>query len=106
MRLTMPQNLFAYGTLLDPVIQLKIVGRVLEGVPAVLNEYKKRMHTFECGEYPIIEVSALDSVKGVVLALTEKELNFCDLYEGTDYKRVVVTLQKGTTSWVYVVNEN
>jgi len=34
--------------------------------------------------------------------LSNQELEKADVYEGTDYRRIEVTLASGTKAWVYV----
>jgi gamma-glutamylcyclotransferase (GGCT)/AIG2-like uncharacterized protein YtfP len=98
------QFLFAYGSLLDPVIQKQLFKRTLtpEG-QAVLFDWKK--HTHE--EYPFITEEKGSYVKGEIIVLTEKELSIADKWEEApevyQRKKLVVQLMDGNPmkAWVY-----
>lgn len=95
------ERLFVYGTLRDPNIQQRIIGRVVAGTPDILAGY--RMGSIRVGDeiYPIITPDDEQRVNGWVLELTQDELFNTDDYEGAEYQRVRVTLESGIDAWVY-----
>lgn len=107
------ENLFSYGTLQLKQVQLELFGRTVATCPDVLVGYKKEMIKIKVesvvnlsGEEEHVVISYTgkhsDIIDGVVLSITEDELNEADKYETNDYKRVEVVLKSGNTSWVYV----
>ncbi len=82
-KLTAPY-LFTYGTFRHPYVQKHILGRVIEGQEAVLDGY-----TINCaGQYYDIIEKADANVPGVILPLTEEELDRADIWEDVPlYKR-------------------
>ena len=101
--------IFAYGTLNDPAIQLKLYHRKLNGRPDQLNQYhlstitqtvNNLLHT-----YPIAIFSGnpSDVIPGMVYNITPQELEVTDIYEGAEYRRVPVLLQSGASAWIYVM---
>lgn len=103
--MTEPINIFTYGTLQDPDIQLKLFGRKLTGHPDILVGYqvsaKKIMRRYKV----IYETRNKDHrLEGVRYILEFQELLDTDTYEGEAYKRILVTLASGNKAWVYVEN--
>ena len=105
--------LFSYGTLQHPEVQLDIFGRLLEGEDDILPGYTIDYAEIEdhrivdlsgLSVHPIVRVtgSPLDKVVGKVLWVTEDELEACDEYEVSLYRRVSVELASGRTAWAYV----
>ncbi|MBW6480476.1 MAG: gamma-glutamylcyclotransferase [Bacteroidales bacterium] len=98
------QFLFAYGSLLDPMVQKELFNRTLtpEG-QAVLFDWRK--HTHE--EYPFITAEKGSQVKGEIIVLTEKELSVADKWEEApdvyQRKKLTVQLMDGSRMrvWVY-----
>lgn len=104
--------LFSYGTLQQPEVQLATYGRLLDGEPDALVGYRpepvviddprvvglsgKEVHTIarESG-------NSADRLPGVVLLLTDAELEATDSYETSAYQRVQVMLESGRSAWVY-----
>jgi len=99
------EELFAYGTLLDPAVQQRVIGRVVEGVPDSLHGYTKS--TVKLGEaiYPIALPDPGGRIQGARLLLSEEELKRADAYEGPSYQRVKRSLESGRSAWVYVAPE-
>ncbi|WP_396641810.1 gamma-glutamylcyclotransferase family protein [Microbacterium sp.] len=105
--------LFSYGTLRLPGVQLDTFGRLLSGEPDVLPGFTTDY--LEIGDARVAGVSGrdvhpivrrtgnhLDKVVGVLLWVTEAELEAADEYEVEQYNRVSVTLGSGRDAWVYV----
>ena len=94
-------NLFVYGTLKDPKVQKMVFGRVEKGTPDTLDGYKKSKVVIDKKTYPIIVPSPKDSIKGLILMVTAKELKQIDEYETEAYRRKKITLKSGKIAWVY-----
>ncbi len=93
--------LFVYGTLQDPDVQRRVIGREIEGAPDVLDDYFKSEIVMSDGTFPIIVPEAGKSVAGKVLDVTPEELARMDIYETTAYRRIRVGLRSGRETWVY-----
>ena len=107
------ENLFSYGTLQLPEVQLETFGRKLEGEPDALPGYKLVMITITDEDFVIKSGSAnhrslrftgnsTDVVEGMVFKVTSNELEQADRYEPEGYERVKVQLRSGATAWVFV----
>ncbi len=98
-------RLFAYGTLNQPAIQRQVIGRLIKGKPARLEGYS--MSSLGQGRhvYPVIVRAEGSTIDGYVLVINETELRRIDYYEGSEYKRIRVTLTNGQETWVYVARE-
>ncbi|MBX7257780.1 MAG: gamma-glutamylcyclotransferase [Candidatus Hydrogenedentes bacterium] len=94
--------LFAYGTLLDPGIQDRVIGRCIQGRPDVLEGY--RLASVEDGgeTFPNCVPATGERVPGRILELTRDELARADGYEGDLYTRERLTLGSGVSAWVYI----
>ena len=64
------EHLFVYGTLRDPAVQERIIGRLISGIPDVLHGYGKEQIMSDGALYPIIVPVPGLSVDGAVLELT------------------------------------
>lgn len=109
----MDEMLFSYGTLKMENVQLKNFGRKLSALPDILRKYElrncliqdvnianisgKNIHPIAC-----FTGNPENSIPGVILNLTNDELQQADKYEVEAYKRVKCTLQSGKEAWVYV----
>ena len=106
------ERLFAYGTLQTEAVQLSIFGRRLEAQPDVLVGYC--LATIRVEDQSFITHSgavqrnlqhtgnASDLIEGLVLSLTQQEIERADAYEPAEYKRVQVRLRSGSDAWVYL----
>ncbi|MGW5401431.1 gamma-glutamylcyclotransferase family protein [Streptomyces sp. NPDC003952] len=106
-------QLFSYGTLRYPEVQLARFGRLLEGEPDALPGYRITWIAITDPEviaasgtdrHPLLVASTdpADAVEGTVFALTESELASADDYEVDDYARSQVVLRSGTEAWAYL----
>lgn len=95
------EKLFTYGTLQDPAVQMAVFHRLVAGTPDMLVGYLKSEIKIGFGVYPIIKVAPDHYVEGQVIEVTPQELSLIDRYEGTEYRRIRVTLQSGVAAWVY-----
>jgi gamma-glutamylcyclotransferase (GGCT)/AIG2-like uncharacterized protein YtfP len=107
--------LFSYGTLRDPAVQTATFGRELTGRDDRVVGF--RIEQLRITDPHVLAVSGLthhpvliatdnaaDVVPGVVLELTDDELQRADEYEVDDYKRIAAPLSSGDTAWVYVAS--
>jgi hypothetical protein len=105
--------LFSYGTLQNRLVQLETFGRELAGSDDQLLGYKIEM--VEIGDQQVVALSGKthhpiavesqdksDFVPGVIFEITPEELAQSDLYEVSDYKRVMGAFKSGQQAWVYV----
>ena len=110
------EKLFSYGTLQLEQVQLELFGRTLKAAPDALVGYKKEKIKIKVqsvvslsGEEEHVVISYtgndLDIIEGVVLSVTQNELEHADEYETADYKRISVILRSDTSAWAYVKND-
>ena len=93
--------LFSYGTLRDPVVQLRTFGRELRSASDALPAYVAG--TAGPHANAVFTGRDADRVEGVALEVTDAELLASDEYERQfDYRRIRVTLRSGREAWVYV----
>lgn len=95
------QNLFTYGTIKDPEVQKKVIGRVAESKNDSLQGYTKSSIMLKGITYSIL-VKGTEEIDGVVLQLTDDELTKFDIFETNAYRRVKEKLKSGVDAWVYV----
>ena len=95
--------LFSYGTLQDPQIQQKHLGRSLKSTPDSIRGFKLADVLSDGAVYPILipTKNNTPTIKGVVFVVTQAELEAFDLYEGSEYQRSLQVLESGQTAWVY-----
>lgn len=107
------QYLFSYGTLQIENVQLETYGRVLKGSEDRLEGYK--LGSLKIVDKKVLEKSnkqfhpiaiptsnTEDYLEGVIYEISMEELLQTDLYEVSDYKRVLETFKSGNKAWVYV----
>ena len=101
----MEELLFVYGTLQEPKVQQKIVGRFLDSDPDVLQNHTTQEVTISGKTYPILIETQNKEIRGVVLHVLNSDFTALDKYETSAYKRVKIKLKSGTVAWVYMKNE-
>jgi len=85
-------NLFAYGTLCVPDVMHAVVGRELEGSPATLEQYRRRLIS-GC-VFPGITAAPDEEVAGTLfLNLDEATMTRLDAYEASFYERRSVSVR-------------
>jgi len=110
------ENLFSYGTLQKPKVQIDLFDRILQGSPDDLKGYKIApieirdeafLSTGEQKDQRIAIASGkeYDIIHGTVFEMTEEELFLADSYEPKDYKRIKVVLASGKEAWIYAAAE-
>ena len=112
----MNHYLFSYGTLQKQQVQIDLFGRVLEGWPDILKNYKVSPieitdEAFLAKDEEKNQLTAIPSpdknhsIRGTVFEVTEEELLHADKYEPAGYKRILVRLASGKKAWLYVFVE-
>ncbi len=107
------ERLFSYGSLRDEKVQRAIFGHPVEGVADAITGY--RLAEVVIDDATTAELSGTnvhrildptdnveDRIEGLVLSLTDDELQLADDYEDAAYKRVSARLASGGEAWVYV----
>ena len=100
---TATENLFIYGTLLEPDVRKMVFTREIEGREDVLPGY--RIHKNKVGGlYPSVEITNKkeDKVSGEVVVVSPGDLKRADQYEGEAYMRIRAKLDSGAEAWVYL----
>jgi len=95
------EALFVYGTLMDPEVQRRVIGRVVPLIPDTLAGYRKGEIVLGKNTYPIAVRDPDREIAGAVMLLTPSEVRRTDRYEGKAYERGRVVLTSGTEAWVY-----
>lgn len=95
------EAVFAYGTLLDPEVQRRVIGRAVESRPDTLVGYRKGVLHLANASYFIAIRDERSRIRGGVIEVTPDELSRIDRYEGDEYERVRVVLASGSQAWVY-----
>ncbi|WP_188136009.1 gamma-glutamylcyclotransferase [Lentzea indica] len=109
-------NLFSYGTLQTPSVQVEHFGRQLTGSADVLPGHRQDWVTITdpavvavsgTDRHPIVRHTGdpADTTAGTVLEVTTEELAAADIYEVDDYRRALVRLGSGVDAWVYLAQE-
>ena len=101
----MRHKLFVYGSLKDPQVQLRIIGRTIEGISDSLIGYKKDKVFLEDIEYPALVAQVNGKIDGLILEVTDDEFVKLDAYETNAYKRITEKLKSGENAFVYILND-
>lgn len=104
---TMKHVLFAYGTLQLPEVMQRLLGRPVEGVPAILEHYRSGL--VARANFPGIVPDPGKTVNGSLLSgFRQEDLQRLDAYEGELYRRIRVEVRLGQPRsqtvkqcWVY-----
>ena len=99
------EELFIYGTLRQPSVIQKIIGRVIYGIPATLRGYRKKTVQHYDGNCFVIISDTKSSVKGKILFVTKRELQLFDDHEYRIYLRKRVRLTNGQQAWTYALRD-
>ena len=105
-------HLFSYGTLQQHAVQLSTFGRLLGGQPDELVGFERSWLKIDDAAFVANSGQAYHAVVrfngrpdsrvgGIVLELSEAELEMADAYEPAGYKRILTTLASGKLAWVY-----
>ncbi|KAI8904934.1 hypothetical protein DFJ77DRAFT_479824 [Powellomyces hirtus] len=88
-----PRPIFCYGTLMHPVIYLKVVGKseMPKREAAILKRFRRRKVLHQA--YPAIASGdADDQVEGYLVHVQAEDIALLDLFESDDYERITVTV--------------
>lgn len=102
------EQLFIYGTLMDPVVQQRLLGHVCPYVADAVTGYALTTLQQEGSTYLVL-VPDDDfgiPIPGLVIETSLEELFILDDYEGQEYERVRVILTSGREAWAYVFNDS
>lgn len=81
-------KLFIYGTLLDKTVQLEVLGRALDGRFGLIdNHILLRDWEVDGKAYPRIYPHSVGCVCGLVIEVTDEELEKIDQWESSKYIR-------------------
>lgn len=105
--------LFSYGTLQQDNVQLATFGRLLKGSADAILGYERSEYAIQDPEvvrtsgkthHPMATYTGDDSARiaGTVFEITDLELAQADLYEVSEYRRVLAPLASGRRAWAYV----
>lgn len=97
------EEVFVYGTLLQPKYQKEAWGRVVKGKPATLSDYKKYIIVHNKEPFPVAVPEIGGMIQGRLLSLTLSELKKLDRYESSIYQRKKIILRDGVKAWMYVL---
>lgn len=97
------EYVLSYGTLQDPKVQEKLIGRVLKSTADSLTGFDQAEITIDKTIYSILIPNGKNTliIKGEVLEITADELVAFDEYEGKEYQRSLLALESGNKAWVY-----
>lgn len=98
----MVNKLFIYGTLSDVDVQKKVWGRVTMGYLDSLGGFRKSEIEIEGEKYFVVIPDEKGEVKGLVIEVSDIELEKIDQYETDNYKRIKVVMKSGTLAWIYI----
>lgn len=101
--------LFVYGTLREPIVQTRVLGRTVSGQPAMLPGWRRDWipvsgYAAEIAGSTVHPAAAPDpdsSLDGLVLEILESDWAALDAYEGEPYQRIEVTLADGRAAHFY-----
>ena len=97
---------FVYGTLMDEKIRYEVLGRKIHGISGTVDGYDgTKTIIIENESYPAAVKNSDCSIQGLLLEITDVELEKLDIYETDAYKREEVELTNGTKAWIYL-NKN
>ncbi len=96
------EYLFAYGTLQDGAVQQSVFGRIIDGTPDELPDFRLSEVIIDRGKYFLAVPAAGQTISGTLLSVSESDLLSADRYETDAYRRVPAVLKSGKTAWVYV----
>lgn len=97
------EDLFVYGSLREPDMQKKVIGRIASSEKDVLEGFRRSTVELEGTTYPIIfpDPNGGSPIEGFILSLTSEELKRVDEYETDAYQRKRVILKSGRNAWIY-----
>jgi gamma-glutamylcyclotransferase (GGCT)/AIG2-like uncharacterized protein YtfP len=98
----MMELLFVYGTLHEPDVQIRLIGRTVPSETDSLRGYERNFNLLP--PYPVAMPAENSEIHGHILEIRAEELVIFDIYETQAYQRIRVNLQSGREAWVYIGN--
>ena len=96
-------KLFVYGTLNDSKFLESLLGRSIKLMEDYLFGFCQDFVFVDGESYPNIYKCSGGIIEGRLISnLTDSDLLKLDLYEGPKYRRILVTLESGNKSYVYI----
>ena len=97
------KKIFAYGTLLDPNVQLEVLGRILNGRPSSVKGYRVLRDYMVNGVlYPIAIEDNTSITYGRLFDIDDADMKKTDIYETNDYIRKTIITDDGYEAYMYV----
>ena len=95
---------FAYGTLKDSNLRNELLLRDVPASKAKLTGFRIDQVLLDGTYYPIAHRDPFNKkeINGVVFKVNGREIKILDEYESDAYKRILITLQSGQDTWLYV----
>ena len=98
------EKIFAYGSLKDPNVQQKVLGKKVSVTPdrlegCIESDFE---HVTTKTRPIILSPFARHGISGVTFAVTTADLQKIDQYQSNFYHREKVTLKSGDSAWAYV----
>lgn len=94
-------KLFSYGTLMDPIIQMDLTGRLWKGLPDKIEGWWIVERDLGAGIYTGLLIGD-DLINGVVFDIYEDELSILDEYEGDSYQRISTKTIDNVETYLYI----
>jgi hypothetical protein len=79
-----------------------VFGRLIGGFRDALEGFELGTVSIDGREYPMLRSGGSTRIDGLVLRLTDQDLEKADAYEGAAYARIEVTLLSHRRAFVYV----
>ena len=92
------KTVFAYGSLINPIVRQMVVGREVAAEADSLSDFIQVSHSLL--PYPSVE-KAKGFVRGITFEVTDEELKKLDRYETSHYKQIEVKTKSGKTAICY-----
>ena len=97
------KKIFVYGTLLNPAVQMDVLGRTISGIFAIVKGYRV-IYNYKVNdiEYPIAIEDPESNVNGKLLDVDDDDLIKLDEYETNDYIRKTIKTTNDEEAYMYV----
>ena len=83
-------------------MQHRVFGRLIGGLRDMLEGFELGAISIDGRDYPVLRPGGSNRVDGLVLRLTDQDLERADAYETAVYRRIEVTLVSRRRAFVYV----
>jgi hypothetical protein len=86
-------------------VQHQVFGRVVGGLRDALDGFEIGAISIDGCDYPVLRPGGSTRIDGLVLRLTDEDLEKADAYETAAYARIEVTLVSRRHAFVYVATD-